>query len=243
LEDRVYTELYELEERHWWFRGRRCVIRALIGLASLPPEPEILDAGCGTGANLVHFGPLGRARGVDPSAEAVEYCRRRGLEGVSQARLEALPFDDASFDLLLACDVLEHIEDDDGALRELRRVARRDGTLLITVPAYEWMWSEHDDRHHHLRRYTLRRLRARAAGTGWRPVLATYFNSLLLPPIAGVRMIGRLRRNGASRTDYDLAPRALNRALELPMAGEARLIARGARLPAGVSIGMLCTRA
>src|SRR6185503_6304969 len=84
LDDRIYTELYELEERHWWFRGRRAVIRALIDRAALGPRPDILDAGCGTGANLVHFGALGRALGVDPSPEAVSRCRQRGLDGVVQ---------------------------------------------------------------------------------------------------------------------------------------------------------------
>ena len=241
MEDRVYTELYELEERHWWFRGRRAVIRALIDRAALGPQPEILDAGCGTGANLVHFGSLGRASGVDPSAEAVARCAQRGLAGVVEGRIEALPFADASFDLILACDVLEHVPDDGAALRELRRVARQNAALVITVPAYQWMWSEHDDAHHHVRRYTLRRLRARVAEAGWGLAVVTYFNSLLLPPIAAVRLLGRLRRRPAGRTDYDVAPRSLNRALELPMAGEARLIGRGLRFPAGVSIGMLCT--
>ncbi len=243
MDDRIYTELYELEERHWWFRGRRAVIRALIDRAALGPQPDILDAGCGTGANLVHFGALGRALGVDPSPEAVSRCRQRGLDGVVEGRLEDLPFPDDSFDLLLACDVLEHVENDAGALRELGRVARPGAWLVITVPAYQWMWSEHDDLHHHVRRYTLRALRSRVAGAGWGSALATYFNSVLLPPIAAVRLLSRLRRRPSRRTDYDLAPRALNRALELPMAGEARLIGRGARLPAGVSIGMLCTPA
>ena len=112
--------------------------------------------------------------------------------------------------------------------------------LIVTVPAYRWLWSQHDDSHHHLRRYTAPTLRARLAAAGWRPVLITYFNSLLLPPIALVRTLARRRAPRDGRTDYQLTGGLLNRALELPMRAEAALIARGARLPAGVSIGVAC---
>jgi len=127
----AYQEHYVHEEGHWWFRGRMRVIWALLGRVDLPERPRVLDAGCGTGRNLVEFGRLGPAHGVDASETAVEFCRRRGLDGVRLGRLEALPFDDASFDLLLACDVLEHVPDDAPALAELRRVAAPGARLLI----------------------------------------------------------------------------------------------------------------
>jgi SAM-dependent methyltransferase len=133
--------------------------------------------------------------------------------------------------------VLEHIPDDDRAARELRRVTRPGGNLLITVPAYQWLWSQHDDSHHHQRRYTLKRLRAVLTAAGWRPIVQTYFNSILLAPIAAVRLVS----SDKPRSDYDLAPKPLNEALVLPMRGEAAFIARGGRLPAGVSVGMVCT--
>jgi hypothetical protein len=135
----------------------------------------------------------------------------------------------------MAFDVLEHIEDDRGALRELRRVVRPDGALVVTVPAYRWLWSQHDETHHHVRRYTRRALRANAEASGWRTSFATYFNTLLLPPIAVVRAFRR--GESAGRSDYELAGGPLNSALSLPMRAEARAIAHGARLPAGVSIG------
>jgi hypothetical protein len=108
------------------------------------------------------------------------------------------------------------------------------------VPAYRWLWSQHDDSHHHLRRYTAGALRTRLAAAGWRPVLLTYFNSLLLPAIALVRTLARRRPPADGRTDYQLTGAVLNRMLELPMRAEAALIARGARFPAGVSIGVVC---
>jgi hypothetical protein len=100
-----------------------------------------------------------------------------------------------------------------------------------------WLWSQHDDSHHHQRRYTLPRLRSVLTSAGWRPVVQTYFNSILLAPIAAVRVVSRDK----PRSDYDLAPKPLNEALVLPMRGEAAFIARGGRLPAGVSVGMVCS--
>jgi SAM-dependent methyltransferase len=243
LEDHVYRQLYELEDGHWWFRGRRAVLWSLLRRAGLPDSPRILDAGCGTGRNLAEFGRLGSAHGVDPSPQAIAFCRSRGLADVAEGSIESLPFPDASFDLLLATDVLEHVPHDDAALAELRRVAAPGARLLVTVPAYQWLWSQHDESHHHLRRYTAGRLRTQVVPAGWRPAVESYFNTALLPPIAVVRTLARRRSPRNGRTDYQLTGGALNRALELPLRGEAALIARGARLPAGVSIGMVCEAA
>jgi SAM-dependent methyltransferase len=241
MEGGAYAEMYELEDRHWWFRGRRRLIRALLHHVELPEKVRLLDAGCGTGRNLVEFGGLGPSSGVDPSQEAVAYCRKRGLENVSCAGLEELPFEDGEFDLLLACDVIEHVVDDRLALSELFRVASDEATLIVTVPAYQWMWTEHDVQLHHLRRYTLRTVRDRAVEAGWRPVLATYFNSILLPAVAAARVVSKLSpREG--HTDLDRTPGALNSAMEIPFRIEASLVRRGFRFPAGVSVAMVCRR-
>src|SRR3954452_12461289 len=122
MEQEIYRLLYELEDRHWWFRGRWAVIEALLRAAPLPGSPRVLDAGCGTGRNLLRYSRLGTAEGMDPSADAVEFCRRRGLE-VEQGTLERLPFDDGRFDLVAATDVVEHVDDDGRALEALRRVS------------------------------------------------------------------------------------------------------------------------
>jgi SAM-dependent methyltransferase len=236
MQEHVYRRLYELEDAHWWFRGRRAVIHALLGRAPLSERPRILDAGCGTGRNLADYARLGEAAGVDPSPEAVAFCHARGLTQVIRSGVETLPFEDGAFDLVAATDVLEHIVDDGQAARELRRVTRPGGHLLVTVPAYTWLWSQHDDSHHHQRRYTLARLRALLRAAGWRPMVQTYFNSILLAPIAAVRIASR----DTPRSDYDLAPKTINEALVLPMRSEAAFIARGGRLPAGVSVGMVC---
>ena len=240
MEQRVFDEFSELEERHWWFRGRRDVIWALLRDAGLPPSPSILDAGCGPGRNLLEFASLGTAVGVDASEHAVEVCARRGLPEVVQSRIERLPFEDGRFDLVLACDVIEHIEDDITALRELRRVTASDGHLIITVPAHRWLWGSHDDRLDHRRRYSRGGLHAAAEAGGWRRVRLTYYNSALLPLITIARWLQRLRPPEARHSDYAVAP-GLNEVLYKPMAVEARAIMRGLDLPVGVSLAMLCS--
>ena len=243
MEQQAYREQFELEDAHWWFEGRRAVIWALLdraGLTAAGTGLQILDAGCGTGRNLIEFGSLGDARGIDSSPEAIDFCRRRGVLGATEGRLESLPFDDGSFDLILATDVLEHVEDDQSVMRELRRVAAPGSRLLATVPAYRWLWSQHDDAHHHFRRYTFRALRERLRREGWEVVEWSYFNTALLPPIAAVRTLSRRRPPADGRPDLKLTPPALNRLLGAPMNLEAAMIRRGARLPAGVSIGLVC---
>ena len=235
-----YRELYELEDRNWWFRGRRAVLWGLLRRAGLPPSPRLLDAGCGSGRNLVEFGHLGEAEGVDLSEDAVAFCHRRGLRGVVRASLDQLPYHDGRFGLILATDVIEHLDDDRRALTELRRVAELGARLVITVPAYPWLWSQHDVSMHHRRRYTQKRLQAQVGAAGWEPLVRTYFFSAVLPAVAAVRTARRLApsRNGSS--DLTMVPSALGRALELPVRAEAKLVERGVRLPAGVSVGMVC---
>jgi SAM-dependent methyltransferase len=233
--------MYEMEDRHWWFRGRRSVIWALLGRAGLGQGPRLLDAGCGTGRNLVEFGSLGPATGVDPSAEAVELCRRRGLNKVQCAGVEDLPFGPGEFDLLLACDVLEHVRDDGVALKELLRVADVGANLIITAPAYQWLWTDHDVQLHHFRRYTMATMRTRVTQAGWDVVFATYFNSILLPAVAAARVVSR-GKSRSGHTDLDRTPDLLNGVLGQPMKLEAVLLRHGARFPAGISLGLVCRK-
>jgi len=235
LEHEIYDELYRREDSHWLFRGRRAIIRALLERSDVKSDPRILDAGCGTGRNLLDLGEIGEAIGVDDSQLAVDYCRARGLSNVQRASLEELPFEDSSFDLIVLADVIEHVDDDVVVLRELRRVAAPGAVIVVTTPAYKWLWGAHDISHHHKRRYTRPRLREQVGAAGWATTEATYFNTFLFPPIAVVRMLRRRHEGG---DDVGLTPAWLDGTLVLPLRLEAALVRGGVRLPFGVSIGL-----
>lgn len=238
MRDGAYREHYEVEDRHWWFRGRWAVVEALLSRTELPTRPRILDAGCGTGGNLQRYSEMGDATGVDPSPDAVRFCHERGFSSVREAGLESLPIADDSFDLVAATDVVEHVAAEDRALRELRRVTAPGGVMLLTVPAYTWLWTEEDENLHHKRRYTKARLRQSVEQAGWTTRTTTYFNTILLPPIALARALPR--RGGGDGSDLERTPATLDGPLSLPMRLEARLIRAGVSLPAGVSLGIVC---
>ncbi len=238
MDEHVYRDMYEQEDRHWWFRGRRAVIWALLGRAGVSGPRRLLDAGCGTGRNLIEYGVLGEAHGVDPSETAVAACHERGLCQVRRGEIERLPHADAGFDLILATDVLEHLDHDAVALAELRRVAAPCATLVVTVPALMRLWSDEDVSLHHRRRYRRAQLVARVRAAGFEPVVATYYNSVLLPPIALARKLRTSAPGAAMRSEIDRSSGRLSGALELPLRGEAALIARGGSLPIGVSVGL-----
>jgi SAM-dependent methyltransferase len=224
-----------IDEEHWWYRGRRRVLRAELDRLPLAPHARLLDAGCGSGRTLDELARYGRASGVDLSPEAVETARRRGHDDVHVARIEELPFADASFDAVTCLDVVEHTPDDRATLAELLRVTRPGGLLLVTVPAYQALWSWHDEVNRHYRRYETRSLRAAARDAGWDLVTDTHFNSLLLPPAAAVRLAQR-RRLRHAHSDLSLTPPSLNGVLELPLRLESRFVAAGIPLPAGLSL-------
>ncbi|MDX6685112.1 MAG: hypothetical protein QOF26_3080 [Baekduia sp.] len=223
------------DEHHWWYRGRRRVLRAELERLPLEPDARLLDAGCGSGRTLDDLARYGRVSGVDLSPEAVAAARRRGHDDVRVARVEELPFADATFDVVTCLDVVEHTPDDRATLAELRRVTRPGGLMVVTVPAYQALWSWHDEANLHFRRYDSASLRAAAREAGWDLVGDTHFNSLLLGPAAAVRVLQR-RRRGHAQSDLDLTPGRLNGMLELPLRLESGLLGSGTRLPAGLSL-------
>jgi SAM-dependent methyltransferase len=223
-------------DSHWWYRGRRRILRAELAALDLPGDGRVLDAGCGGGQTLDLLRAYGRPTGVDPDEESVELARARGHD-VAVAALPELPFADQTFAAATCLDVLEHLDDDEAALAELARVVEFGGALLVTVPAFEALWSSHDEANQHRRRYRARTFRPLALRAGWTIERMTYFNTLLLAPAAAVRVARRLKRDtGRAESDLAVTPRRLNGALEMPLRAEAALLRRGATLPAGLSL-------
>jgi SAM-dependent methyltransferase len=236
--DRDYElQTHRAEDRHWWYRGRRTVLERVIDDLKLPRPARILDAGCGSGRNMVELARRGTVTGLELSPTSVSLARERNVGEVIEGSVLEMPFDSESFDLAASLDVIEHLGDDLGALRELRRVVAPGGSLLVTVPAYGWLWSGHDEINHHHRRYTRRSLQQVAEQAGWRQARTTYFNSLLLPVAILLRALDRLStKTTESSLDLWVPPEPLNWLLERPLALEAALIGRGGRIPAGLSL-------
>lgn len=238
----------EVEDDHWWYRGRRLIIRAELDRLPLPHPAEVLDAGCGSGRTLLELVDYGRVRGVELDPEVAAVARDRGLGEVVQGRLEELPWADGTFDLITCLDVIEHTPDDRRTLAELYRVCRPGGFLLVTVPAHQFLWSAHDVYNHHYRRYSRRLLRETALAAGWTVGRVSAFNSLLFPPAAVVRLARRGKAAGAGEAnggggpepgageDLYTGPPWLNDILEGPMRLEAGWLRRGRTLPVGLSL-------
>ena len=194
MQQHTYAIMRRVEESHWWFVGRRQIIRSFLerlcrdlkmsrseqGLSS---TLNILDVGCGTGANLEMLSQFGAAEGVDVSGEALSFCQQRGLTNVKQGAAEALPYAADSFDLVTGLDVVEHLDDDLAGLKEMRRVLRRGGRTLLFVPAFMFLWGVQDDVSNHRRRYTLKGLKRVVRNAGFEVERATYVNLSFFAPI------------------------------------------------------------
>src|SRR5215831_14166954 len=195
MQEHTYPIMYEVEGKHWWFVGRRRIIEGFVERICRQlskRRPRILDVGCGTGANLQMLANFGVAEGVDVSDEALDFCRARGISKVKQGAAEALPYEDASFDLVTGLDVVEHLDDDLAGLKEMRRVLRPGGHALLFVPAFMFLWGVQDDISHHRRRYTVSELKARLSEAGLQVERATYANITFFWPILIGRVIMRV---------------------------------------------------
>jgi SAM-dependent methyltransferase len=230
-------QTHRVEDRHWWYRGRRRVLKRTIERLGLPAHARVLDAGCGSGRNMVDLARYGEVTGVELSPASATLARERHVGEVVEGSVMDMPFAAGSFDLAVCLDVIEHLEEDRGALRELRRVLAPGGALLVTVPAYQWLWSGHDEVNHHCRRYSDATLRQAASDAGWECTLATHFNALLLPVAIALRALDRLHR-GTTESSLDLwvPPAPANWLLQRPLHFEAAVIGRGGRIPVGLSL-------
>ncbi|MBI4635706.1 MAG: class I SAM-dependent methyltransferase [Candidatus Rokubacteria bacterium] len=239
METILYDQFYRIEEEHWWFVARReIILDQLRRYAPFPTANDILDVGCGTGIMLQCLQGFGRVQGFDFSPEALAYCRRRvgGSVPLTLGTLgEKPPFPPRTFDVITLLDVIEHIEDDQAAVRGARDLLRPGGVVICTVPAHPFLWSGHDVLNQHKRRYTARELRRTIAGAGLRIEKFSYFNTLLAPAVFAARLATPRRRRLEPRSDFKVYPRWLNILLTRIFLLEKPLL-RLANAPFGVSL-------
>jgi len=201
MQQHTYAIMDRVEDKHWWFVGRRAILETFLRqIASRLAEPakagaqtelRILDVGCGTGANLEMLSHFGAAEGVDVSDDALEFCREKGLKA-QKGLAEKLPFDDETFDVTTALDVIEHLDDDIAGLKEMFRVTKRGGYSLIFVPAFMWLWGVQDDISNHRIRYTKPQIVDRLKKVGYSVERATYANWTFFAPILAGRTLMKI---------------------------------------------------
>ena len=232
--ERGYAAVHiEEDRRHWYFRGRLSVLLGVLA-GVLPARPcRLLELGCGTGNVLQDLGRFGEAVGVerDPDLRAVGCAA--GLDIRAGALPDDVPIPDAWADAVLLLDVIEHLDDDVAALRRAREAVRPGGIVMVTVPAYAWLWSGHDVALGHRRRYTRRGVRAALEAAALRVEHLGHFNTVLFPAIAGVRLAKRVV--GANGHDLHRPAPLVNEALTRLFALE-RHVALRPGLPFGASI-------
>jgi SAM-dependent methyltransferase len=232
-----FDRMFAIEDTYWWFVGKRRVLASLIRSAiGDARDLRILDAGCGTGATLLELARFGAPFGIDYETAPLSYCRERGIRRAAAADVGRLPFRDGEFDLVIATDLLEHLEDDAAAVHELARVVRPGGWVIVSAPAMRHLWSGHDVALGHYRRYSRAELRRMLRGAGLAVERSTYAVGALYPVKLLVRALGPLIFRGRPASHTFLAiPGWLNRLLTRLMGLEARVLGR-AGLPFGTSV-------
>jgi SAM-dependent methyltransferase len=210
--------MYEQEELHWWFQSRQCITETLLKehILDLYPakNPRLLDIGCGTGMFLQNHRDNCQGFGLDYSSDALAFCISRNLTRLFRGDAASLPCPDASFDIVTAFDLIEHVQDDHTLINEIRRVLKPGGFLLASVPAYPMLWTGHDVSLHHFRRYRKNTLESLFDDQDWDTIRMTSGFFLIFPLAAAFRLGKSLFRPGhRPSSDTFAVPRWLNHLL------------------------------
>jgi SAM-dependent methyltransferase len=236
MKDEAYRLMANLDETYWWFQARREIVCDIVARFVLAGG-DIVDYGGGTGSTAARLRRNGyEVIAAEVSKEMLEACRERGIPTVDLGCQWMPP---ASVDCVLACDVLEHVEDDLSLLAKLRAVLRPGGLLIGTVPAYEFLWSGEDYVSSHVRRYTKSTLKKSLEGAEYEVVWSSYFNTLLFPLAASVILTKRLLRpRDMYRSNIEPIPGWQNTLFRSIFSKERKLLRR-LRLPFGLSLAFV----
>ena len=240
MERAEYERLAALDRRLWWFRGLHAqMVAALARDGRWQEDERLLDAGCGTGGLLVSLRegmPSLKLFGLELDATAAGVARSASGRPIVGGSVNRLPFLDGTFSAILSADVLCHRGvEETTSLMEFRRCLRSGGLLVLNLPAYGWLLSQHDLAVHNVRRYTATGVRALLASAGFARIRTSYWNTILFPLMVLRRKLG-WRREGTPASDVVLMPAPMERLFAAIVALEATLLDRGLRLPFGGSV-------
>ena len=230
----TYKKMAANEQQHWWFKGRRSILKKVLSSIIQTKDVRILELGSGTGGNYPLLSEFGKVTGLEKESLAIELAQRYSSDAFKQASLpEDINALDEAYDVYVMLDVLEHIQKDLETLKNLRAKIQQ-GQLVITVPAYQFLWSAHDEIHHHQRRYNRKNLRKLLRQAGFEIQYLGYYNTILFPLALGKRLLSKLFRQKQSEDDK-LPPRWLNGLFCKLFSFERHLIPRF-QLPFGLSL-------
>lgn len=232
-----YATMEERERTYWWHLGRLRIIQGYVRRAKGGKKNfKILNIGCGTGGTIDMLEAFGKTDNVDISDDAIKLMKKNGYKNIIKVDDIELPFKAKTYDMVGAFDVLEHIDKQVDALKEWKRVIKDDGAIIITVPAYQWLWTDHDVSLHHKRRYTTKRLAAAAKQAGLKPQKKSYAIVFSLPLVVGFRLLNKaLGRKADSETSYVDVPDWVNRTFTNLLYAESKLHGR-VSFPAGTTV-------
>ena len=241
MEVAEYEKMYKFEEGYWWWIGKREIVKCILNRLNLN-FTNILDAGCGTGLNLNYLKHYGSVIGLDFSKEALNFCKLRENKNLIQADAEKVPFKEDTFDLITALDLLEHL-DDGNVLKEFYRVLKPNAYLIITVPAFKFLWSKHDEALHHKRRYNKGQLKDILEQNGLILKKITYWDFFLFLPIVVLRLAKKkAMKKQEVKTDVERLPNFVNRFFTSVLKVESHPISHDVNLSFGTSIVCICEK-
>lgn len=235
MDAEMYTTMASVEKKHWWYIGRRKIIASFLQNISHSSKTRIIELGSGTGGNLEMLSGFGQTTGLEPNKFGREHAQSLGFD-VRNGMLPETPFEPEEADIVVMFDVLEHLENDEACLQAAVRLLKPEGHLFLTVPAYQWMWSDHDIKNHHMRRYTKSQIQYLAKQSGLKIERCTYFNTFLFPVAAIVRIIKNI--TGSRHDETTLPSPITNKILGGIFSFEEKVIPH-IDLPFGLSIAAI----
>ncbi len=240
MEKSAYEILNNLQFNHWWFTGRTKIINSLLKNNIKKQDINILDVGSGYGSLVPTLKNFGEVECVEPFVDSKDFLFELGAKEVYNFKGFPQECPEKKYDLVTFFDVVEHIEDDKNFLQGVRdNVLKDDGQIVITVPAYQWLWTHHDEEHKHYRRYTLKRLKRVVESCGYSEIKVSYFMTLLFPLAVISRLSQKILKSKS--TDLKETNKILNKIMFNVFSFEKNLINK-IQLPYGLSLVLIAKK-